>query len=109
MEFKGRELGDGFLVFDGDGDDLADEAEDVFFVVGAVGVAGDEAVVVFGDAVLVDNPIEGAAIAESVFEGFGRDAVEGEETVVDKGALVGCEFHFLDAPVEGGLLCFRCV
>jgi hypothetical protein len=40
------------LGFQGDGDDLADEAEDVFGVVGAVGVVDDAGAGVGGDAVL---------------------------------------------------------
>ena len=38
---EGWEGGDDLLGFEGDGDDLADEAEDVAFIVGAVGVVGD--------------------------------------------------------------------
>jgi hypothetical protein len=59
----------------GDGDDLADEAEDVAFVVFAVGVVGDAGAGVGGDAVLVDDPFEGGAVAEAVVKGGGRDAV----------------------------------
>ena len=40
------------LGFQGDGDDLADEAEDVLGVVGAVGVVDDAGAGVGGDAVL---------------------------------------------------------
>ncbi len=40
-EVEGWERGDDLLGFEGDGDDLADEAEDVAFIVFAVGVVGD--------------------------------------------------------------------
>jgi hypothetical protein len=57
-EVEGWESGDDLLGFEGDGDDLADEAEDVAFVVFAVGVVGDAGAGVGGDAVLVDDPFE---------------------------------------------------
>ena len=65
------EGGDGLLGFEGDGDDLADEAEDVFGSVFAVGVVDDAGAFVGGDLVLVDDPIEGGAVAEAVVEGGG--------------------------------------
>ena len=58
-EVEGGEGGDDFLGFEGDGDDLSDEAEDVVVVVGAVGVVDDAGAGVGGDAVLVDHPFEG--------------------------------------------------
>lgn len=66
----------------------------------AIGVVGDAAAGVGGDAVLVDDPFEGAAVAEFVFVDFGRDAAEGEEVVVFELGFVFGEGHFLDAPVE---------
>ena len=57
-----REGGDDLLGFEGDGDDLADEAEDVFGVVGTVGVVDDAGAGVGGDAILVDDPFEGGAV-----------------------------------------------
>ena len=53
-EFKGGQRSDDALGFEGDGDDLADEAEDVGRVVGPVGVVHDAGAGVGGDAVLVD-------------------------------------------------------
>ena len=55
--------------FEGDGDDLADEAEDVLGVVVSVGVVDDVGALVGGDLVLVDDPFEGGAVAEAVVEG----------------------------------------
>ena len=55
-EVEGGEGGDDLLGFEGDGDDLADEAEDVAFVVFAVGVVGDAGAGVGGGAVWVDEP-----------------------------------------------------
>ena len=43
------------------------------------------------------------AVAEAVFVGFGRDAGEGQEVVVDECGLVFAEAHLLDAAVELGL------
>ena len=72
-------------------------------VVGAVGVVDDAAAFVGFEAVLVDDPFEGGAVAEAVVEGFGRDAVEGEEAVVGELGPVFGEAHLFDAPVEGGV------
>ena len=83
-----------------DGDDLADQADDVFAVVGAVGVVGDAAALVGRDLVLVDDPLQGRAVAEAVFEGLGRDAGQREEVVVDERGLVLAEAHLLHAPVR---------
>ena len=41
---------------------LADEAEDVFGVIFAVGVVGDAAAFVGGDLVLIDDPLQRRAI-----------------------------------------------
>jgi len=43
----------------------------VLRVVGAVGVVDDAAAFVGSDAVLVDDPFEGGAVAEAVVEGCG--------------------------------------
>ncbi len=59
------------------GDDLADQALDVVGFVGAVGVVDDGAGGGGFDAVRVDDPFEGGAVAEAVVEGGGGDAVEG--------------------------------
>ena len=59
-------------------DDLGDQARDVVGVAGAVGVVDDGAGGGGLDAVLVDDPFEGGAVAEAVVEGGGGgDAVEG--------------------------------
>ena len=63
---------DDLLGFEGDGDDLADEAEDVLGVAGSVGVVDDAGAGVGGDAVLVDDPFEGGAVAEAVVVRGGR-------------------------------------
>src|SRR6266403_5916535 len=62
-------------------------------------VAGDVAFVVASHPVLVNDPFEGAAIAEAVLEGFGRNAVQGQEIIVVK---VPAQLHGFDAPVEFG-------
>jgi len=62
-------------------DDLGEEADDVFGVVGAVRVGADAAVLVFRHLVPVNHPLEGATIAKAVFERFGRYAVQRERIV----------------------------
>lgn len=44
-----------------DGYDAGDEADDVFVVVGAVGVLADAGAFVFGDLVHFDDPVQGGA------------------------------------------------
>lgn len=70
------------------GNHLADEANDVLGIVGAVRVVDDVGALVGRDAVLINDRFEGAAIAEAVFVDFGRDAAEGEEGVVLELSLV---------------------
>src|SRR5665213_4129945 len=88
------------------GDDFADQADYVFLVVVAVGVAGGVAVFVLADAVLVYHPFHRAAVAALVVEHLRRDAAQGQEIIVDDGGLVFREFHRLHAPVEFDLLVF---
>ena len=90
-KIEGGEGGDDLLGFEGDGDDLADEAEDVFGVVGTVGIVDDAGAGVGGDAVLVDDPFEGGAVAEAVLEGGGGDATEEQEVVVAEFGFVSGE------------------
>lgn len=80
---------------DAHGDDLADEADDVLRVVGAVGIAGDAAAGVGGDAVLVEHPIERGAVAEAVVERLRRHARQRQVRVDDHGGLVFGEFRLL--------------
>ena len=58
---EGGEAGDEVLGFEGDGDDLAEEAEDVLGVAFAVGVVDYAGAGVGGDAVRVDDPFGGGA------------------------------------------------
>ena len=106
FQVEGGQGGDELLGLEGDGDDLGDEAEDVALVAGAVGVVDDAGAGVGGDAVLVDDPVEGGAVAEAVVEDGGRDAAEGEGFVVAELGLVFGEGHLLDAQGPGlaGLL-----
>jgi hypothetical protein len=50
--------------------------------------------------ILIDDPFEGGAVAETVVESFFRDAGECEEFVVDECGFVLTQFHFLDAIIE---------
>ncbi len=63
MNIQRRQVVYNFDGFQADGDDLLDEAQDIGFVVEVVGVVGDAAACVGADAVLVDDPIEGGAVA----------------------------------------------
>ena len=56
--------------FEADVDDLTDEAEDVFGIAGAVGIVGDAAALVGGDRTLVDDPLQGRAVAQAIFVGL---------------------------------------
>ena len=57
-------------------DHLAEQAHDVLRVVGAVGVVDDAAAFVGFDAVLIDDPFEGGAVAQAGVE-VGGEAVTG--------------------------------
>ena len=59
-----------------------------FGVVGAVGVVDDAGAGVGGDAVLVDDPFEGGAVAEAVVVGGGGNAAQQQEVVVAKFGFV---------------------
>jgi hypothetical protein len=95
-----RERADDARRFEADRDDLANQAEDIGWIVSAVGVVGDAAALVGGDLLLVDDPFEGGAVAEAVFVGFGRDAGQSQELVVDERSFVLAQFHLDDAVVE---------
>lgn len=103
--FRGERV-DELHGFNAHADDLADEADDVFFVVGVVGVAGDDFIIVSLDLVLVDDPIESAAVAKAVAEDFRRDFGERERVVDLELRLVFGEPHFFDVVGEGHALGF---
>jgi len=84
-----------FNCFQAHANDLADEAHDVFGVVGAVGVGADAAVLVFRHLVLVNHPFERAAIAQAVFKGLGWDAAKRQGIVYFERAVVFREAHFI--------------
>jgi hypothetical protein len=52
---------------------LTHEPNDVFFIIRVVGVTDDAAAFIRADLVLVDDPVECAAIAEAVLENLGRN------------------------------------
>jgi len=104
------EGGDDLLSLQRDGDDLADEAEDVFGVVGAVGVVDDAGAGEWrrlGTVLVVDwDPFEGGAVAEAVVVG-GGDAAEEQEVVVAEFGFVFGELHAVDAEADFGLGVFN--
>jgi hypothetical protein len=77
------EAGDDVDGLDAHPDHLPDELDDVFRVVLAVGVGDDPAPLVGGDLILVDHPLQGAPVAQSVGEDLGRDLVRSERRVYD--------------------------
>lgn len=109
QERKGGEFADEFGGFHADGDHLADEANDVFGIVLAVGIVDDAGTLVSGDAVLIDGPFKGAAVAQPVFVNLRRNPAEGQKAVVLKLGFVFGEAHLFDAPVElAGFLSQMC-
>lgn len=66
------------MSFQRDGNDLADEAEDVVVVAGAVGIVDDAGAGEWrrhGTVLVADwDPFQGGAVAEAVFEGGGGNA-----------------------------------
>ena len=89
-----------FHRFQADADDLADEADDVFFVVGAVGVGADAAAFVGLDAVLIYNPLQGTTVAEPIGEHVRGNPGQGERVVDYEGGLVLAELHSVHAVRE---------
>ena len=85
---SGHRLDDGDGL-DADGDDAAQEVDDVLFVVGeAIGVEflADGGVAGFALFVVVEDPIDGGAVAEDVLPGGGRDVLQGCPAVQDDDA-----------------------
>ncbi len=91
-----RERCNDLLGFEGDGNDLAKEADDIARVILAVRIVDDAGAGVGGDAILVDHPLEGGAVAEAVVEGSGGDTAEGKEIVVAELGSVFRELHAFD-------------
>ena len=55
--------------------------------------------------ILVNDPLQGGAVGETVLVGFGRDAGEGEEVVIEERGLVAAEAHLFDAVGKLGSGC----
>ena len=64
-EVERGEAGDNLLRLQRDGNDLADQAQDVVVVVIAVGIVDDAGAGGGGDAVLVDDPFQGETRQDS--------------------------------------------
>ena len=62
--------------FEADGDDLLDEADDIFRLVQPVRVVGDAAPGIGRDLILVNHPLQCRAIPQPIVKTFGRDAFE---------------------------------
>ena len=91
-----REGGDDLDRFHADADDLSDEADDVLGVVGVVGVGAEAGAFVLLDAVLIDDPFDGAGVAEAVVEDLRGDAGQGERVVDLDRLLVLAQAHLVD-------------
>ena len=76
LRYQLRQCPDDLHCLLADGDDLSDQAHDVFWVVGAVGIVGDATALVGRDLILVDDLFQRRAVAEAVFVSFGRDTLE---------------------------------
>ena len=63
-------------------------------------VVGDDAAFVGADLILIDDPFQSRAIAQSILKHFGRDSTQSHEVVVDKRAFVFAQLHLFNAPVE---------
>src|SRR6266851_780416 len=81
--------------FQTDAHDLADEAHDVLLIVRAIGIGADAAALVLADLILVDHPVQGAAVAEAVLKRFRRNARESQRRVDVQGRLVLAEPHLV--------------
>jgi len=79
---------------------LADEADDVLLILFAVRIALDAGAFVFAYLILVDHPLEGAAVAEAVLAYRRRDVGEGEGFVDGERGFVLAQLHFFDAIAE---------
>ena len=79
--------------FQADTHDLTDEPDDILLVVKAVGVGVDAAAFVGLEAVLVNDPLQGATVAETIGEYVGGNAGQGERVVDYQGGLVLAELH----------------
>src|SRR5205807_2282757 len=62
---------------------------------GSVRVGADAAAFVLVDLVLVDDPFQGAAVAEAVLERLRRDAGEGQRRVYAQGCFVLAQPHLV--------------
>ena len=101
VEISRQRVNDGHGFY-ADADDLAYQPHDVFGIVFAIGVGGDAATFAGGDLVLVDDPVEGGAVAEAIMKSFGWDASECERGVHCEAEFVLGETHFVfDAIGEG--------
>ena len=82
-----RQGGDDLDRFHAESNDLPDEADYVLGVVGVVGIRADAGAIVLLHAVLVDDPLDRAAIPEAVVEDLRRDARQ-RERIVDLDRLL---------------------
>jgi hypothetical protein len=67
---EGGQFADDFHSFEADGDDLPDEAHDIFGVVRAIGIVGDAAAFINHYLILIHDPFERAAIVETAGVNF---------------------------------------
>src|SRR5947209_7793503 len=78
-----RQVPDNSHRFQADAHHLADEAHDVLLVVGPVGVGTDAAAFVLADLILVDDPLQGAAVAELADAGEEKGREWGSDSTPD--------------------------
>ena len=76
-------------------DHLPDQADDIFRIVGAVGVGFDAAKFVLGHLILIDDPIERAAVPEPIFKRLLGNAGERQRWVDAQFGLVLAQPHLV--------------
>ena len=80
--------------------DLPYQLNNILRLIWPVRVVDDAAAFVCLDPILVDDPLQGGAVAEAVGEGLGGDPVQCEEFVVTDLRFVFGQAHLLHAPIE---------
>src|SRR5437867_4358998 len=94
--------------FQTDGNDLANQANNVLRIIVPVGIIRDAAALVSGDLILVDYPFKSRPVPEPVFVSLRWNTTKSQKLVVNDRSLVLAQAHFGNAPVEllSRLLCF---
>ena len=74
---------------------MTHQAHDVLFILLPVRVGADAAAFVLLDLILIDDPLQGDAVAETVLECFRWDAGQSQRRVDAQGRLVLGQLHLV--------------